>query len=70
MPYLGAAPEEVEEAVCARIEERVADLETVDRVRSTAAEGVGTVIIELLEGTDPLIADTDGTGSCNHKGLT
>ena len=52
VPYLGAAPEEVEEAVCARIEERVADLETVKRVRSTAAEGVGTVTIELLEGVD------------------
>ncbi len=52
VPYLGAAPEEVEEAICARIEERVADLESVDRVRSTASEGVGTVIIELLDGTD------------------
>ncbi len=52
VPYLGAAPEEVEEAVCARIEERVADLETVKKVRSTAAEGVGTVTIELLEGVN------------------
>ena len=52
VPYLGAAPEEVEEAICARIEERVADLETVKRVRSTAAEGAGTVTIELLEGVD------------------
>ena len=52
VPYLGAAPEEVEEAICARIEERVADLETVKRVRSTATEGVGTVIIELLDGVD------------------
>ncbi len=52
VPYLGAAPEEVEEAVCTRIEERVADLESVSRVRSTAAEGVGTVIIELLEGVN------------------
>ena len=52
VPYLGAAPEEVEEAICARIEERVADLETVKRVRSIAAEGAGTVTIELLEGVD------------------
>ncbi len=50
--YLGAAPEEVEEAVCARIEERVADLETVKRVRSSAGEGVGLVSIELFEGAD------------------
>ncbi len=52
VPYLGAAPEEVEEAVCTRIEERVADLESVSRVRSTAAEGVGTVIIELIDGVN------------------
>ncbi|MEM7349560.1 MAG: efflux RND transporter permease subunit [Acidobacteriota bacterium] len=52
VPYLGAAPEEVEEAVCVRIEERVADLESVKRVRSTASEGAGTVIIELLDGVD------------------
>ena len=35
--YLGAAPEEVEEAVCARIEERVADLESVDKALDRAA---------------------------------
>lgn len=52
VPYLGAAPEEVEEAVCARIEERVQDLEGVKRVRSVAAEGVGTVTLELLDGAD------------------
>ncbi len=53
VPYLGAAPEEVEEAVCARIEERVQDLESVKRVRSTASEGVGTVTLELLDDVDP-----------------
>jgi len=52
VPYLGAAPEEVEEAVCARIEERVQDIEAVKRVRSTAAEGTGVVTIELLPGAD------------------
>ncbi|MEM6455987.1 MAG: efflux RND transporter permease subunit [Acidobacteriota bacterium] len=50
--YLGAAPEEVEEGVCARIEERVQDLEVVDRVRSTAREGVGVVTIELVDDVD------------------
>jgi len=50
--YLGAAPEEVEKAVCTRIEEAVQDLESIKRVRSTAAEGIGTVTLELLEGTD------------------
>ena len=52
VPYLGAAPEEVEEGVCARIEEAVASLIGVKKITSTAAEGVGTVLIEMLEGTD------------------
>ncbi len=52
VPYLGAAPEEVEQGVCLRIEEAVQDLEGVDRVRSTAAEGSGTVVIELDTDAD------------------
>lgn len=52
MPYLGATPAEVEEAVCKRIEERVRGLEGVRRVRSTAAEGMGVVSVELERGVD------------------
>ncbi len=52
VPYLGAAPEEVEQGVCLRIEEAVQDLEGVDTIRSTAAEGSGTVLIELAAGAD------------------
>ena len=52
VPYLGAAPEEVESAVCQRIEEKIQDLEGIKRIRSTAAEGVGTVVVELLPDAD------------------
>lgn len=52
VPYLGAAPEEVEQGVCLRVEEAVQDLEGVDTVRATAAEGIGTVVIELESGAD------------------
>lgn len=52
VPYLGATPAEVEDAVCKRIEERVRGLEGVRRVRSTAAEGMGSVSIELERGAD------------------
>ncbi len=52
VPYLGAAPEEVEQGVCLRVEEAVQDLEGVDTVRSTAAEGVATVVIELESDAD------------------
>ncbi|MFC1513738.1 efflux RND transporter permease subunit [candidate division KSB1 bacterium] len=45
--YLGAAPEEVEEGVCVRIEEAVQDLEGIKKLTSTASEGVGSVTIEV-----------------------
>jgi multidrug efflux pump subunit AcrB len=52
VPYLGAAPREVEEGVCVRIEEAIQDLSGIEKVTSTAAEGVGTVLVEAEEGTD------------------
>ena len=52
MVYRGAAPEEVEEAVCVRIEEAIQGLEGIKRVNATASENVGTVRIEILPGTD------------------
>ncbi len=53
VPYLGAAPEEVEQGVCLRIEEAVQDLEGVTTIRSTAAEGAGVVVIELDADAEP-----------------
>ena len=46
--YLGAAPEEVEEGVCVRIEEELEGIEGVKQIRSTANEGVCTVQVELF----------------------
>ena len=50
--YRGAAPEEVEEGVCVRIEEAVQSIEGIERIRSTASENRGSVNIELMPGTD------------------
>jgi multidrug efflux pump subunit AcrB len=50
--YRGAAPEEVEEGVCVRIEEEIDGLDGVDRVTSSAAEGACGVTAELLQGAD------------------
>ena len=47
VPYPGAAPEEVEEGVCMRIEEEVHAINGVKRVTSTAVEGMGAVTIQL-----------------------
>ena len=51
--YLGAAPEEVEDGVSVRIEEAVQDLEGIKRITSVSSEGVGTVMVEVEDGTDP-----------------
>src|SRR5690606_2180361 len=50
--YPGAAPEEIEEAICMPIEEEVQGIAGVERVQSTAVEGAGTVTIEVLPGED------------------
>lgn len=52
VPYPGAAPEEVEEGICRRIEDRVYDLDGIKRLTSTAAEGIGVVVIEVARGND------------------
>ncbi|MCW8092054.1 efflux RND transporter permease subunit [Alteromonas sp. ASW11-130] len=52
VPYLGAAPQEVEEGVIVKIEEAVKNLEGIKKITSTATEGMGTVSIEVEEDYD------------------
>ena len=52
VPYLGAAPEEVEEAVCVRIEESIQGIDGIKEIVSNADEGLGTVTVEIEFGAD------------------
>jgi multidrug efflux pump subunit AcrB len=52
IPYLGAAPQEVEEAVNIRVEEAIQGLDGIKQITSTASEGMGSVMIELELGAD------------------
>jgi multidrug efflux pump subunit AcrB len=52
VPYLGAAPEEVEQGVCIRIEEELEGIEGIKQIRSNANEGLCTVSVELYEHAD------------------
>ena len=45
--YRGASPDEVEEGICERIEQKVRAIQGVRRVTSVAREGLGVVSIEL-----------------------
>jgi multidrug efflux pump subunit AcrB len=47
--YLGASPEEIEEGVLLKIEEKVKAIEGIKKIISKAQEGVGTVVLELKE---------------------
>lgn len=50
--YPGATAEEVENAICQRIEDAVDSVTGVYEVRSEAREGLGSVVVEMVEGGD------------------
>ncbi|MFQ5989799.1 MAG: efflux RND transporter permease subunit [Candidatus Methylomirabilales bacterium] len=52
VPYRGTSPEEVEEGVVVRLEEAIAGIEGIKRIRSVAAEGEGTVMVEVEDYVD------------------
>ncbi|MEM7755853.1 MAG: efflux RND transporter permease subunit [Planctomycetota bacterium] len=49
-PYPGAAPDEVEQALAIKIEDRLADLSDVEEIQSTVTEGGVTLTVEYAEG--------------------
>ncbi len=52
VPYLGAAPQEVEEGVVIKIEEAIQDLQGIKRIRSNSFEGRGVVTVEVDPDAD------------------
>jgi len=52
VPYPGASPEDIEKSICTKIEENIAGVESVKKIRSTALENQGLIYIELLPGED------------------
>lgn len=49
VPYLGAAPEEVERSVTMKIEERIKDIEGIDRYFSVSSKALSTISIEVSD---------------------
>jgi multidrug efflux pump subunit AcrB len=52
VPYPGASPREVEASITTRLEDELQGLQGIKRMRSTSAEGVSVVTVELLAGED------------------
>jgi len=57
--YPGGSPQEVEESIVRRIEDRIESVEGIDRVLGTASENAGVVTAELKLGTDVTRARND-----------
>ena len=62
VPYLGASPEEVERGVCVRIEEAIESIQGIDKVNTTASEGVCSVAVEVADGFDSASVANDIKG--------
>ena len=52
VPYLGAAPQEVEEGVVIKIEEAIQDIPGIVEINSRASEGMGSVTVEVASDED------------------
>jgi len=50
--YPGASPEEVEEGICIKIEEKIKGVEGITRILSGAYENMGSVTVELDANVD------------------
>ena len=56
VPYLGAAPQEVEQGVCIRIEEAIESVAGIEKIHTLASEGTCLVNAELEIDTDEVVA--------------
>ncbi|MCA9002941.1 MAG: efflux RND transporter permease subunit, partial [Planctomycetes bacterium] len=52
VPYPGASPAEVEESISRRVEEALAGIEGIKRVRATSSENMGSVTVEIEDDAD------------------
>ncbi|MDM7323231.1 MAG: efflux RND transporter permease subunit [Gammaproteobacteria bacterium] len=54
--WTGASAEDVERSITTPLEERLKTVDGLKRMASTSAQGVANITLELVEGTDPLLA--------------
>ena len=56
VPWSGAAAEDVEAGITAPLEERIKNIDGLKKLTSTSAQGIANLSVELVEGTDALLA--------------
>ena len=62
VPLPGETPDEIEKAICQKIEAEVATIEGVKKMSSVAAENVGYVILELdndIESVQKILSEVE-----------
>ncbi|MEX0704471.1 MAG: efflux RND transporter permease subunit [Planctomycetales bacterium] len=53
VPYPGASPDEIESGICQKVEEAIGSIDGIKKQTSVAAEGLGTIVIEVeAQGPD------------------
>ncbi len=64
--YPGAGPEEVEEGILLKVEEGLTGVDGIKQLKSSAAEGSGTVIAEIYSDQDPNLVLQDIKGEIDR----
>jgi hydrophobic/amphiphilic exporter-1 (mainly G- bacteria), HAE1 family len=59
LPYPGATPDEVEQSLAIKVEDRLIDLKEVKELRTTVAEGGGGIIVEFHDNIRDVYRATD-----------
>ncbi|HRH80203.1 MAG TPA: efflux RND transporter permease subunit [Thiobacillaceae bacterium] len=54
--WRGAAAEDVEEGITTPLEQKLKTVSGLDKLSSTSSQGVASITLELVEGTDPITA--------------
>ncbi len=53
LPYPGVTPDELEETLAIKVEDKLIDLDEIKEIRSTLTEGGGGITVEFHEDADP-----------------
>lgn len=52
MVYPGATPEEIEESLAKKVEDKIADLDEVEKLTTSISEGSASILVEFRDGTE------------------
>ncbi len=57
--WTGASAEDIEDGITNPLEQRLKNIDNLNKITSTSAQGISSITLEFVEGTDPLIALED-----------